>query len=185
MSVNGEKYIFYHYDPSTVAAVIFVVLFGLSSLGHAVQLLLKRTWYFIPFVVGGLCEFSPRKCYCLCDTDTWTVETVGYVGRLLSSLQASGEWTTVPYVMQSLLLLLAPALFAASIYMILGRIIVLVDGERHSLIRVTWLTKVFVGGDVLSFLAQSAGLLHQTQIFSPCVNVINRWRYAFKGQIDK
>lgn len=59
--------------------------------------------------------------------------------------------------MQSLLLLLAPALFAASIYMVLGRLILLTDGESSSLIRASWLTKVFVTGDVLSFLAQSAG----------------------------
>jgi hypothetical protein len=41
--------------------------------------------------------------------------------------------------------------------MVLGRIIVLTDGEAHSLIRVKWLTKVFVAGDVISFLGQSAG----------------------------
>ena len=59
--------------------------------------------------------------------------------------------------MQSILLLLGPALFAASIYMILGRLIVLLDADHLSLIRTKWLTKVFVLGDVLSFLAQSGG----------------------------
>lgn len=59
--------------------------------------------------------------------------------------------------MQSLLLLVAPAFFAASIYIILGRIILLTDGERHSLVRQKWLTKAFVTGDVLSFLVQSGG----------------------------
>lgn len=51
------------------------------------------------------------------------------------------------------------ALFAASIYIILGRIILLVDGERYSLVRQKWLTKLFVAGDVLSFLLQGAGEL--------------------------
>jgi hypothetical protein len=59
--------------------------------------------------------------------------------------------------MQSILLLLGPALLAASIYMILGRLIVLLDAGHLSLIRTKWLTKVFVIGDVLSFLAQSGG----------------------------
>jgi hypothetical protein len=59
--------------------------------------------------------------------------------------------------MQSLLLLLAPALFAASIYIVLGRIILLVDGECHSLIRQKRLTKIFVIGDVISFLVQCGG----------------------------
>jgi hypothetical protein len=59
--------------------------------------------------------------------------------------------------MQSILLLLGPALLAASIYMVLGRLIVLLDAGHLSLIRPKWLTKVFVIGDVLSFLAQSGG----------------------------
>jgi hypothetical protein len=59
--------------------------------------------------------------------------------------------------MQSLLLLVAPALFAASIYIILGRIILLVDGEKHSLIRQKWLTKIFVTGDIISFITQMGG----------------------------
>lgn len=85
------------------------------------------------------------------------VEVVGYIGRILSSRE-SPNWTLNPYIIQSLLLLLAPALFAASIYMVLGRIIRLVEAESHSLIRVNWLTKIFVTGDVLSFLVQSGGM---------------------------
>jgi hypothetical protein len=59
--------------------------------------------------------------------------------------------------MQALLILIAPALFAATIYMILGRIVALVGGERHSVIRLKWLTKIFVAGDCISFLVQSIG----------------------------
>ncbi|KFA50462.1 hypothetical protein S40293_07904 [Stachybotrys chartarum IBT 40293] len=66
-------------------------------------------------------------------------------------------YTLGPYIMQTLLLLLAPALYAASIYMILGRIIVLTEGDRLSIIPRKWLTKLFVFGDVLSFLLQGAG----------------------------
>lgn len=47
---------------------------------------------------------------------------------------------------------------AASIYMILGRIIMLTDGESHALIKRRFLTKVFVSGDVLSLLMQSSGM---------------------------
>jgi hypothetical protein len=54
-------------------------------------------------------------------------------------------------------ILLAPALFAASIYMILGRIIILVDGQDHSMIRPQWLTKIFVIGDVVCFLLLAGG----------------------------
>ncbi|PMD38881.1 RTA1-domain-containing protein [Hyaloscypha variabilis F] len=136
--VPGTKYLLYHYNPSKVAAIIFIALFGITTFLHIFQLSRKRTWYFIPFVVGGL------------------FETIGYVGRALSATQ-SPNWALGPYIIQSLLILLAPAFFAASIYMVLGRIILLTDGESHSPIRVRWLTKVFVLGDVISFLAQSAG----------------------------
>jgi hypothetical protein len=59
--------------------------------------------------------------------------------------------------MQSVLLLVAPALYAASIYMYLCRVIVLVRGEKFLLIRVNWMTKIFIAGDVLSFLMQASG----------------------------
>jgi hypothetical protein len=62
-----------------------------------------------------------------------------------------------PYIIQALLILVAPALFAATIYMELGRLVTLVDGEDYTLIRKKWLTKVFVCGDILSFMVQSAG----------------------------
>jgi hypothetical protein len=83
-----------------------------------------------------------------------TVEFVGYIGRAQSH---SDQWELGPYIIQSLLLLVAPALFAASIYIILGRIILMTDGELHSTIRLRWLTKVFVTGDVISFLLQGGG----------------------------
>jgi hypothetical protein len=82
------------------------------------------------------------------------VEMIGYIGRIISTKDI---WALGPFIMQSILLLVAPALFAASIYIILGRIILLTDGEKHSLIRQKWLTKIFVAGDVISFLVQSGG----------------------------
>jgi hypothetical protein len=67
------------------------------------------------------------------------------------------NWSLGPFVLQSVLLLVAPALYAANIYMILGHLIRLTDGQVHSLIRPQWLTKIFVAGDVLSFVMQGAG----------------------------
>ena len=92
------------------------------------------------------------------------VEYNGYIGRAVSSRQ-NPDWTLGPYIVQAVLLLVAPALFAATIYMELGRIILLVDGEHHSIIKKRWLTKIFVCGDILSFLMQSGGRFpaHSTQ----------------------
>jgi hypothetical protein len=41
--------------------------------------------------------------------------------------------------------------------MILGRLIRLLGAEEYALIRTKWMTKIFVTGDVLSFMAQGAG----------------------------
>ncbi|KAF9729152.1 hypothetical protein PMIN06_000059 [Paraphaeosphaeria minitans] len=133
---DTTAFVLYRYLPSLPAAIVFIVAFALATFYHIFQIGRKRTWYFIPLAVGGAFEF------------------VGYIGRAMSHFD---QWKLGPYVMQSLLLLVAPALFAASIYIILGRIILLTDGEKHSLIRQRWLTKIFVAGDVLSFLVQSGG----------------------------
>jgi hypothetical protein len=55
-------------------------------------------------------------------------------------------------------ILLAPALFAASLYMTLGRLMRSLHAEHLSLINVRWLTKIFVIGDVLSFVVQGSSV---------------------------
>jgi hypothetical protein len=87
-----------------------------------------------------------------------TVEVIGYGGRAAAHDRTN---KIMPYCIQNVFILLGPVLFAASIYMTLGRIIRSIRAEHHSLIRVNWLTKVFVMGDVLSFVVQgsAAGLM--------------------------
>jgi hypothetical protein len=136
---EDAQWSFYRFEPSLAGNVIFVALFGLSSLLHVLQMYKTRTWYLTALIIGALAE------------------TIGYIGRTISTLEDVGCWSLGPYIMQTILLLIAPALMAASIYMILGRIILLTDGEHHALIRRKWLTKIFVAGDVLSFLMQSSG----------------------------
>lgn len=87
---------------------------------------------------------------------TITVEVVGYCGRAASGAE-SPDWTLGPYIIQAILLLVAPALFAATIYIELGRIVVLLSAEKYSVIPIRWMTKIFVTGDVISFLMQAAG----------------------------
>lgn len=66
---------------------------------------------------------------------------------MLNAREEPGCWTRGPFIIQSLLILIAPALMAASIYMVLGRIILLTEGEVHSIIKRRWLTKLFVFGE--------------------------------------
>lgn len=70
----------------------------------------------------------------------------------------------MPYILQSFFTLVAPALFAASIYMTLGRIMRSVRGEHLSIIKASRLTKIFVCGDILAFMIQggSSGLMFNT-----------------------
>lgn len=82
---------------------------------------------------------------------------VGYAARVVSNRQAPDP-TIGPYIISTLFVLVAPALFAASIYMLLGRIIISVDGESLSLIKRRWLTKVFVTSDVVTFFVQLGGM---------------------------
>ncbi len=60
------------------------------------------------------------------------------------------------YIIQAIFIVIAPAFYAASIYMTLTRIIKCVKGEHLSLIPIKWLSKTFLLGDFLSLNIQSA-----------------------------
>ncbi|KAL3440275.1 RTA1 like protein-domain-containing protein [Aspergillus insuetus] len=53
MATDHPDFKLYRYDPSIGAAVVFIVLFIITSGIHTYQTLLTRTWFLIPFVVGG------------------------------------------------------------------------------------------------------------------------------------
>ncbi|KAL3458274.1 RTA1 like protein [Aspergillus heterothallicus] len=126
----------FRYTPSQAAAGLFAGLFFLTTIFHLYQVHKSRAWYFIPFVAGGI------------------FQVVGYLVRI----PAHNNPESVPiFALQALLILLAPPLYAAAIYMVLGRLIRFLGAEGLSLIRVSWMTKIFVTGDVIAFLAQAAG----------------------------
>ncbi|KAI9714186.1 MAG: hypothetical protein M1828_001201 [Chrysothrix sp. TS-e1954] len=133
-SQQGE----YQYDPSKVAAIIFLALFLLTTMVHMAQMIRGRHWFFIPFLIGGFFEW------------------IGYAARTVNAFETP-NWDLGAYIVQDLLILLAPAFFAATVYMYLGRIIRHTEMEAISPIKVTLLTKLFVLGDFLSFMTQSTG----------------------------
>jgi hypothetical protein len=144
----------HRYTPSLGAAIAFIICFDICADFHAWKIFHKRLFYFIPALIGALCIHRTTLPASLKIDHRLTVEVVGYNGRAVSSSNAPALGT---FITQALTILLAPPLFAASIYMVLGRTIVLLRAEHHSIIPVEWLTKVFVGGGVLSFQTQSAG----------------------------
>ncbi|XXH02711.1 hypothetical protein Hte_009096 [Hypoxylon texense] len=127
----GDYYL-WQYIPSLPAAVIFLILFLAITGAHGFKIYKTRLWFCLPFVVGGI-----------------------RYGARAAAHNATGE--LIPYIIQSTLTLLPPVLFAASIYMVLGRIIRAVQGEPYSPIRPGILTKVFVAGDAASFCIQGGG----------------------------
>lgn len=128
----------YKYPPSTTLAILTTAVFALLTGLHGYQLLRTKTWYFIAFWVGGM------------------MEVVGYIFRILGC-EDYPDSTQMPYILSQVTILIAPSLLAASMYMELGRIIRLTGGEKYSIVRVNWLTKVFVLGDVAAFLLQAGG----------------------------
>ncbi|PLN78922.1 putative RTA1 domain protein [Aspergillus taichungensis] len=134
-------YYLWQYVPSIPAAVIFALLFLLPTVFHIWKICKTRARFCIPFAIGGVFEIQ------------------GYIIRAIAHNRTS---QLIPYILQNVFILLAPVLFAASIYMALGRIIRSVPGgAQHALIQPAWQTKIFVAGDVVSFVVQgsAAGLM--------------------------
>lgn len=50
------------YNPSEPAAYGFTALFALLTLAHIIYMFPLRSWYFISFILGGICKY-------------WTLET--------------------------------------------------------------------------------------------------------------
>lgn len=138
----------YPYTPSFEAAIIFSAFFGLATIFQIIQIFnailqkdttRKRVLYiFLPFFLGGI------------------FETLGYIARVFLSLDVTKFG---PYIIQMFLLLLGPVLFAATLYMSLGRLIERMHGQEYSIISLKYSTKIFVKVMLsLSFIAQLAGV---------------------------
>lgn len=153
----------YFYQPSLAAAIIFVVLFGIAALLHVYQMIRTKTWFMVPFVIGASCESTRHDIqpqlvsFSALLTFSYLGECIGYIGRTISSLENPGPYALGPFVLQSVLLLVSPAFLAASIYMMLGRIVLMLDASKLLFIRRNWLTQIFVTGDVICFLCQAGG----------------------------
>ncbi|KAF2151496.1 RTA1-domain-containing protein [Myriangium duriaei CBS 260.36] len=125
-----------YYLPSVPAAVVVSALFLVLTVTHLTFVIRTRRYFGLPIVAGGTFEF------------------VGFASRAVSHYNLT---KLTPYIIQILLVLLAPILFAAGIYMFLGRLLAATKYSNYSIIRTTRLTKIFVCGDILCFLIQAYG----------------------------
>ncbi|KAI0147638.1 RTA1-domain-containing protein [Xylariaceae sp. FL1272] len=135
--VNGTMVVvFYQYRPNESAAYAFLSLFAIATLAHIVYFFSLRAWWFLPFILGGIAE------------------VFGYYGRAWSH---SSPDTVGPWILQNLLLLTAPPLMSATIYMTLPRLTAAVDIRRKSLWMSRLLTPLYVVIDLGTVGTQLAG----------------------------
>ncbi|GFN20335.1 RTA1 domain-containing protein [Aspergillus tubingensis] len=132
---SGDYYL-WEYVPSIAASVIFLLLFLAPTLFHVWKAWKTHARFCIPFILGGV------------------FEVIGYAFRAACT---NATANLILYILQSVLILLGPVLFAASVYMVLARLIRSVGAEKYSLVRISWVTKTFVAGDIVSFLVQGQG----------------------------
>lgn len=126
----------YLYDPSIGAAGAFIALFGITTIAQCYWMYRYRSIYYIPMLVGSL------------------FEVVGMIVRIVSTKNPT---VIAPFAVQLLFVLLAPLLFAASMYMTLSQLLKFLNSPEVSLIPSKVSTKLFVTGDIVSFLLQAAG----------------------------
>ncbi|KAJ4089545.1 hypothetical protein NW769_013352 [Fusarium oxysporum] len=128
----------YPYNPSQGPAYAFLGLFGAAGIAHFIMMFPYRAAFPIPMIIG-------------CG-----MEAAAYWFR---SRSHDNLRQTLPFLIQNLLVLVAPPFLAATIYMSLGRITRALKAQEASLISLRWITKLFVLVDLICFATQTAGAI--------------------------
>lgn len=154
--VNGTQIVFYEYRPNAGAAWTFVVLFSIGVVGHLGYFFWLRAWHFLPFIFGGVGKHAMlcQRFVCKPLANNLIGEAFGYYGRAKAS---ENPLAVGPFIMQNLLILGSPPLFAATIYMSLGRIIIALDLRRHAAISPRLTAFFYVIVDIGCFVSQVFG----------------------------
>ncbi|KAJ5330679.1 RTA1-domain-containing protein [Penicillium atrosanguineum] len=129
-----EAYVYY--VPSLAGNAFYLAFFAvllIIQLGLGIR---YKTWGFLVGLFGGL-----------------VLEIIGYAGRVQMHYN---PFLFNPYLEYLICLTIGPAFFSASIYICLGRIVI-VYGEKISLLRPRTYTVIFVLCDLISLILQAAG----------------------------
>ncbi|KAI4728738.1 hypothetical protein E4T49_03520 [Aureobasidium sp. EXF-10728] len=134
-TVIGADY--YAYTPSVTAGWAFVGLFGVSTVLHLGFMFRGKSVFFIPLIIGGI------------------METFGYYGRAWAGSDPHnfGAWA-----LQAFLIICAPPMISATVYMSLGRTIRALEARENALMSPRATTPLFVIGDLIAFISQLAGV---------------------------
>ncbi|PYI34532.1 putative RTA1 domain protein [Aspergillus indologenus CBS 114.80] len=137
LAPRGEaSFDLYAYNPSAAAGWAFVVIFALGAAVHLFLIFRLRAWFFTPFLLGCIGE------------------AFGYYGRAWSHNHIRNG---SPYLLQLMLILGSAPLLSASVYMTLGRVVRALNAQSATVIRSTWMTKIYVLIDIGSFVCQMMG----------------------------
>lgn len=164
MAHHDLDWSYYTYTPNLGASIAFAVLFIIFGLVFCAFLWVITNshrnfisrWYESNAMVADVRHYNTYK---LCTAHFpmifgIVVEVVGYIGRAVS---AKHVYSLPPFAIQTVFLLVAPTLYAASIYMLFGRMAHLMFVENLMIMPARYNTLIFVLGDVGSLLLQAAG----------------------------
>ncbi|KAJ7433447.1 RTA1 like protein-domain-containing protein [Mycena galericulata] len=126
----------YGYVPKEAVAIIFLSLYGISTILHIVQAAWFRTWWLLP--TAALCGVA---------------ELLGWSGRLGSSISPTA---LTPFLIQISTTIMAPTPLLAANFMILSRIIQRL-GASYSLLSPKWYTILFLPCDIIALVVQGVG----------------------------
>ncbi|CAG7978594.1 unnamed protein product [Penicillium nalgiovense] len=124
------------YQPNMAGNIFYLALFAIILIGQIGTGIVFRSWSFTVPMVAGL-----------------ILEIIGYLGRILLH---DNPFSFNDFLMYLICLTIAPAFFAAGIYLCLGRIIT-VYGEEFSRLKPRTYTYLFVTCDLISLTLQAAG----------------------------
>jgi hypothetical protein len=155
---NGEAdFDFYPYNPSNVAGYIFVALFAVGSVVHLGYIIPYRTWYCIPFLLGCIGKSTtpnPNPNIEPQILTTLLAETGGYYGRAWAH---DNRRAGSPYLIQLFLLIVAVPFLSASVYMTLSRMTRALEATNLSIVRISWISKIYILIDIACVVLQVMG----------------------------
>ncbi|KAK0477376.1 RTA1 like protein-domain-containing protein [Armillaria novae-zelandiae] len=126
----------YGYIPTKGITLMFIILFGISTLTHTVQGAYFRMWWTIPTILLG-----------------GSLEILGWSARFWSSISPRLD---TPFTIQITATIIGPTPLVAANFIILGAIIRIL-GPAYSRLSPRAYSRIFISCDILALLTQAAG----------------------------
>ncbi|KAK7064938.1 RTA1 like protein-domain-containing protein [Favolaschia claudopus] len=126
----------YGYVPQESVAILFLVLFGISTLVHAGQAIHFRLWWLLPTAM--LCGVG---------------EIIGWTGRLWSSYSPN---EFAPFAAQTCATIVSPTPLLAASFLIMERVVQRL-GASYSRLTPKWYLVLFLPCDLIALVVQGVG----------------------------